>query len=257
MKQQQQGGRRELTDQERVNLDISRAMGGDPDPDAAHLMTLKEVADYMCSGVNGYITAALLTVLVMWAVFPTYVFLMFIGIGTTMTLIALSVWNIVKIFFIMEPERRGRGVRVTREGRERYAQRADSDSDGSSGGQRRVTLHPSFFAPEHLRMLLMDRDFNSDDYEMLLQLDQDTPTQMLETATEFEIARLPVITLDKSQLSFARSKEDTECTVCLECFQLDDKLKLLPCLHRFHERCANDWLRIKAECPICKFTVRG
>jgi hypothetical protein len=32
-------------------------------------------------------------------------------------------------------------------------------------------------------------------------------------------------------------------------------IKILPCFHQFHAKCADDWLLRKSVCPVCKFDI--
>eukprot|EP00928_Gymnodinium_smaydae_P043158 TRINITY_DN28978_c0_g1_i1.p1 TRINITY_DN28978_c0_g1~~TRINITY_DN28978_c0_g1_i1.p1 ORF type:complete len:356 (-),score=64.37 TRINITY_DN28978_c0_g1_i1:112-1179(-) len=43
-----------------------------------------------------------------------------------------------------------------------------------------------------------------------------------------------------------------QCMVCLEAFQTGNKLRILPCLHKFHLKCIDHWLTRHQECPVCK-----
>ncbi|XP_010534089.1 PREDICTED: RING-H2 finger protein ATL11-like [Tarenaya hassleriana] len=48
-------------------------------------------------------------------------------------------------------------------------------------------------------------------------------------------------------------KEVLECPVCLNEFQDDETLRLLPkCCHVFHPDCIDAWLRSRATCPLCR-----
>jgi hypothetical protein len=42
------------------------------------------------------------------------------------------------------------------------------------------------------------------------------------------------------------------CSICLEEFQNGELLRMLPCFHRFHVTCIDDWLSEKGTCPICR-----
>ncbi|KAJ0256366.1 RING-H2 finger protein ATL11 [Hirschfeldia incana] len=48
-------------------------------------------------------------------------------------------------------------------------------------------------------------------------------------------------------------KEALECPVCLNEFEDDETLRLLPkCCHVFHPGCVDAWLRSHATCPLCR-----
>lgn len=51
------------------------------------------------------------------------------------------------------------------------------------------------------------------------------------------------------------SDEHCKCMICVELFVKDDKLRTLPCLHRYHRHCIDEWLRRSPLCPICKHDV--
>lgn len=46
--------------------------------------------------------------------------------------------------------------------------------------------------------------------------------------------------------------DQSKCMICMEQFESGDLLRTLPCLHRYHRPCADEWLRRSPECPICK-----
>lgn len=50
--------------------------------------------------------------------------------------------------------------------------------------------------------------------------------------------------------------EGTECAVCLNEFQEDESLRLLPkCCHAFHLPCIDAWLKSHSNCPLCRANV--
>ncbi|XWS39766.1 hypothetical protein CRYUN_Cryun18bG0082700 [Craigia yunnanensis] len=50
--------------------------------------------------------------------------------------------------------------------------------------------------------------------------------------------------------------EGTECSVCLNEFEEDETLRLLPkCNHAFHIPCIDTWLRSHTNCPMCRAPI--
>lgn len=46
--------------------------------------------------------------------------------------------------------------------------------------------------------------------------------------------------------------DPNKCMVCMEVFATGDLLRTLPCVHRYHQHCIDEWLCRSPECPICK-----
>ncbi|XP_072987464.1 E3 ubiquitin protein ligase RIE1-like isoform X2 [Typha latifolia] len=66
-----------------------------------------------------------------------------------------------------------------------------------------------------------------------------------------------VVTLDNQETAddLALPLEDSECCICLNQYEDDAELHVLPCNHHFHSRCIIKWLRINATCPLCKYNI--
>uniref|UniRef100_A0A672J2J0 Ring finger protein 215 n=1 Tax=Salarias fasciatus TaxID=181472 RepID=A0A672J2J0_SALFA len=49
--------------------------------------------------------------------------------------------------------------------------------------------------------------------------------------------------------------ETDNCAVCLEPFNNNQCLRVLPCLHEYHRDCVDPWLLLQHTCPLCKRIV--
>lgn len=88
------------------------------------------------------------------------------------------------------------------------------------------------------------------DYEALLALGERLGEVKRRGASQAQIdAQLPLVS------AAAASAQDTtqqSCAVCMEDYAEADQLRELPCGHRFHQRCGDQWLRTNAVCPVCR-----
>lgn len=69
--------------------------------------------------------------------------------------------------------------------------------------------------------------------------------------TPEQIKKLPEVSAEALELG-----EDSECSICLNCVCSHDSVRQLPCGHTFHRSCIDLWLLRRAECPLCKQSVR-
>lgn len=72
-------------------------------------------------------------------------------------------------------------------------------------------------------------------------------------ATQDQIARLP---RQRYEARTAQPGQDT-CSICLEAYADGDDVRVLPCgsSHMFHVACVDNWLKINANCPVCRGQV--
>ncbi|KAJ0852873.1 putative transcription factor C2H2 family [Helianthus annuus] len=91
------------------------------------------------------------------------------------------------------------------------------------------------------------REFNENDYEMLLALDDNNHQHG--GATNAQINNLPQSTVQAENLQ--------ECAICLEAPNVGETIRHLPCLHKFHKDCIDEWLRRKTSCPPIERQTTG
>lgn len=94
---------------------------------------------------------------------------------------------------------------------------------------------------------LMGRELKTEDYDTLLQLDSEN-TQEFTSLPEKVIDSLPLETVAERSSLLAQG---AQCYVCLQPFHLYQPVRKLPCHHKFHRECIDNWLlHCHAVCPV-------
>ncbi|XP_043967136.1 RING finger protein 215 isoform X1 [Gambusia affinis] len=99
------------------------------------------------------------------------------------------------------------------------------------------------------RWQYQDRQLN-DNLELQLLPKQDILKKMSSLKTK--TYRRPKPWCDPSQQT-----ETENCAVCLEPFNNNQCLRVLPCLHEYHRDCIDPWLLLQHTCPLCKRSILG
>jgi len=61
---------------------------------------------------------------------------------------------------------------------------------------------------------------------------------------------------EDSACSDALDSSTETCAICIEEYEDGDRLRELPCGHRFHISCIDEWLtKVNSVCPLCKFDI--
>lgn len=119
---------------------------------------------------------------------------------------------------------------------------------GDRGIRDMVTGFMESGLPPHL--LFSDRDFTPDDYEALCRLDEKVENR--KGASQKDIDALPThVARDSVRQADAKQDCQQSCPICLEDVVPGAVLRHLPCTHRFHQSCIDNWLKQRATCPIC------
>lgn len=124
-----------------------------------------------------------------------------------------------------------------------------------SNGQQPISM-------ESLQLVMRERDMTGEDYDSLLQFDEEAGPAMEAVlnsvgATQAEIDRCPIRTIESRDDLLTRTHDGKiqQCSVCLEDFQQGQRVRTLPCFHAFHCVCIDPWLAQRALCPVCKHSA--
>ncbi|OMJ90581.1 hypothetical protein SteCoe_6971 [Stentor coeruleus] len=56
-------------------------------------------------------------------------------------------------------------------------------------------------------------------------------------------------------LPHVKAVDEGSCCICLDEIKVEEYLTILPCTHKYHSICVDNWLLIKPLCPICKTRI--
>ena len=103
-----------------------------------------------------------------------------------------------------------------------------------------------------LRLAMINRDFDGNDYELLQSLDEQNPHA---GATEGEINRLPVHVLTQANIENGLSEHTKTCSICLAPYEVGDSIKTVICLVSTNLNChvTENFIQSYPKCEL--FTV--
>ncbi|KAG2242510.1 hypothetical protein Bca4012_014786 [Brassica carinata] len=109
------------------------------------------------------------------------------------------------------------------------------------------------FHDQHRDMRL---DIDNMSYEELLALEEKMGTVSTALSEEALLKSLKLSTFnhptDESSGTCVNKDDDVKCSICQEEYVDGEDVGTLPCQHMYHASCAQQWLRMKNWCPICK-----
>ncbi|KAJ6374042.1 hypothetical protein OIU78_029697 [Salix suchowensis] len=91
------------------------------------------------------------------------------------------------------------------------------------------------------------------EYEMLFGQFTESQNAMMgqPPATKSAVEKLPSVVLTKEDVD----SDGPLCAVCKEDMNLGERVKQLPCMHRYHGECIVPWLGIRNTCPVCRYEL--
>jgi E3 ubiquitin-protein ligase RNF115/126 len=124
-------------------------------------------------------------------------------------------------------------------------------SSGPGTGSFNVLFAPPMLMGRLASHVIVSADGLDDVITMLLsQLDE--AGTGAPPASKDEIDALPTIEVLQEQVDAC-----LQCNICMEDFQLDERVRSLPCKHIYHGICITPWLQLHGTCPICRHTVNS
>jgi len=53
---------------------------------------------------------------------------------------------------------------------------------------------------------------------------------------------------------YQQHQEKEECIICLD--EVETEWRDLECHHRYHKKCIEDWITVRAKCPMCMKSIK-
>ncbi|KAJ7392360.1 hypothetical protein OS493_012020 [Desmophyllum pertusum] len=91
-----------------------------------------------------------------------------------------------------------------------------------------------------------------ENYETLLNFAEQMGEVKPKGLSRVEIDQLPTYRVTAAAKD---ENDDKRCVVCLVDFEEKQLVRVLPCLHEYHTRCIDKWLKSNRTCPICRAEV--
>jgi len=74
-------------------------------------------------------------------------------------------------------------------------------------------------------------------------------------ATELRIAALPVRVLKGAEDTDKLEYDQNCCSICLDGYEHNNRVRILGCGHCYHVQCVDKWLMKRNACPMCSRVV--
>lgn len=110
---------------------------------------------------------------------------------------------------------------------------------------------------QRLNLVINQENFSGNDYETLWELAEQVGDAKNRGLNQDDLEALPTSSyVEKNLPSQKEDNQSVTCAICLEKYKSGDNLKTLPCLHKYHNKCIDEWLKRFAKCPVCQHEVK-
>ncbi|XP_050406016.1 uncharacterized protein LOC126821594 isoform X2 [Patella vulgata] len=89
-------------------------------------------------------------------------------------------------------------------------------------------------------------------HEELLELEE----QMGEVQIGMTKSKIQNLSQYKFSPSLLMKGDNSTCTICMDLLLKDETVRVLKCKHIYHVKCIDPWLQKKAECPVCRESLK-
>ncbi|UJR20677.1 hypothetical protein I4U23_023798 [Adineta vaga] len=112
----------------------------------------------------------------------------------------------------------------------------------------RIAIREHLMAlPNALHQMLVNRDINENNYEVFLQLENAQNTT-IQSIPENIVRSIPTERVHEQSRLLDHNEQ---CCLCLRAYQIGERIRRLPCSHKFHIDCIDGWLlHSHPTCPI-------
>ncbi|XP_028391353.1 uncharacterized protein LOC114516153 [Dendronephthya gigantea] len=145
--------------------------------------------------------------------------------------------------------------------------------------QSRINVHPyaSALQPRFHRQaahISRNSEENPDpNFIPVMTSETQLPWERLETRQIENVVNLEDLIVDEKPRGISKSVLDSlptyrvaskvknvcesHCVICLMEFEQKQQIRILPCLHEYHSKCIDKWLKGSRSCPICRKEVKA
>lgn len=98
-----------------------------------------------------------------------------------------------------------------------------------------------------------NRHFEDDGYDD--DEEDEQPARGVDSRAIEGLTAVAAYTAPSGKPAEGEAEEEGKCMICFEEFQTGEQVRSLPCFHRYHRNCIDQWLRRSTNCPICKHEI--
>lgn len=88
--------------------------------------------------------------------------------------------------------------------------------------------------------------------EILESITIENQTISIDEINELNISNFSSFNIENIAPLINYKGPEVECCICLDDIIQNNNVRILPCMHKYHDKCIERWLEFKISCPLCK-----